>query len=416
MTHSELSLICLRCHSVVPGTFSITSEGCLHCSATAPSNYRASYPLAWETEAWRPAQAPSIWRYAAMLPIATLFQETLGEGLTPLTNLSKLGTVLKVPELFLKDESRNPTSSHKDRFSAVFVSYARQRGYSTVATASSGNAGASLAAYASKAGMRCVVATTAGGPRAMAGQIEAFGATIVPFEDKHDRWRFLAEASREKGWLIASPFRAPVVGSHPIGIEGYKTLAFEIIEQLGGRVPRWCVLPVCYGDALAGIWQGFKDLKALGIIDTLPRLIAAEAYGSLAQTMIDGGDQVVSMPRNFETAAVSIGATQSSFQALNAIRESGGVACPVANDELIAMQSQLAKSEGVFAELSSVAALAAIGRLSECGQFSKNDTIVAITTSSGLKDLEFGGSAAKRRMPFPSPKTAWDALQDTAFG
>ncbi|TNM60336.1 threonine synthase [Aliirhizobium smilacinae] len=410
MTTLGFTLTCLRCQHVVPATFPITSEGCPLCSATAPSNFKATYPIHWNLNFWHPGTVPSIWRYAAMLPISPQHQETLGEGLTPLSPLSRLGPALGVPDLMLKDESRNPTGSHKDRFSAVFISYARQRGYSTVATASSGNAGASLAAYASKSGIRCVVATTSDGPRAMSAQIDAFGATMLPFAQKQDRWRFLAKASVENGWLIASPFRAPVIGSHPVGIEGYKTLAYELVEQLGGKAPDWCVLPVCYGDALAGLWQGFVDLSGLGIINKLPRLVAAEAYGSLAQALFNGRDDVAAVPRSFETVAVSIGATQSSYQALRAIKQSDGIACPLTNLELFEMRSQLAKTEGVFAELSSVASLAAIRRLAMSGQISSGDTVIAVTTASGLKDLDFSDSASKPKVVFRSPQEAMAVL------
>src|SRR5690606_33722197 len=139
--------------------------------------------------------------------------------------------------------------------------------------------------YAARAGMACVVATFAGTAGPMLGQIRNYGATVVAFQRKADRWSFIAEGVERHGWFAPSPFRAPVVGSHPIGIEGYKTLAYELVEQLGGEAPDWVIMPVCYGDALAGLWRGFKALFERRAIAELPRLGAAEVHGSLAEAL-----------------------------------------------------------------------------------------------------------------------------------
>jgi threonine synthase len=320
-----------------------------------------------------------------------------------------MGTNLGVPNLLIKDEGRNPTWSHKDRFSTVAVSIARLQGARVVATASSGNAGASLAAYASHAGLKCVVATFTGTAGPMLAQIRKYGATVVTLADKTHRWPLIAQGATRFGWFAASPFHAPVVGSHPVGIEGYKTLAYEIVEQMRGGVPDWCALPVCYGDALAGVWQGFKDLLLRGKTDRLPRLIAAEVHGSLAKALDDGHDTVATAPAAFDTLAVSIGTTRSTYQALRALRESRGLAVPVGNSVLVPFQEQLAASEGVFAELSSVTPLAAIADLRARDVISRSDCVVAVVTASGLKDIDRSAHFCEQPA-FQSVAEAWASL------
>ena len=133
------------------------------------------------------------------------------------------------------------------------------------------------------------------------------------------KWPFLATPLS----TTTSPFFGPAVGSNPFGVEGYKTLAYEVAEALGWQVPDWCVLPVCYGDALYGMWKGFEELRRLGWIDRAPRLVAAEIHGSLGAALADGGDAVPEIPGGRATLAASIGATRSTFQALTALRKSG---------------------------------------------------------------------------------------------
>ena len=183
---------------------------------------------------------PSLWRYAKRMPFDAPEAVSLGEGLTPLLPAERLAAQLGVFRLFIKNEGYNPTWSHKDRFSTVAVTAARELGAGVVATSSTGNAGASLAAYAAKAGLTCVVATLAGSAGPMLAQIRKHGAQVVPFDKKSDRWAFLEEGVKRFGWYVTSPYRQPVVGSHPVGIEGYKTIAFEIVEQMHGAVP--CLL------------------------------------------------------------------------------------------------------------------------------------------------------------------------------
>lgn len=381
---------CHRCGAEFPLSLPIDSRGCPSCLETAPSNLRLVYrtaglPIADEQK--RP-ELPSLWRYADKLPFDARAAISMGEGLTPLLRSERIGNEIGVPDLFIKNESYNPTWSHKDRFSTVAVTAAVDANAKMVATSSSGNAGASLAAYAARAGLECVVATIAGSAGPMLSQIQKYGAKVVAFENKHDRWPFLAKGVERYGWFATSPYRQPVVGSHPIGIEGYKTLAFEIVEQSNGIVPDWCAFPVCYGDALAGAWLGFCELMADGSISRMPRFLAAEAHGSLAQALEIGSDQISDMTASFSTLAVSIGATRSTYQALKALRASNGAAVPVTNEGLISFQDRIAASEGTFLELSSVMALAAIAKARRQNIIEGHERVVAVVTASGLKDVD----------------------------
>lgn len=409
---------CIRCGIQYPSDQRLDTRGCPSCLETGPSNLRPLYPVgnsSVDLTATNNHAGRSLWRYASHLPPFGAGIVSLGEGLTPLVPAGCIGEVLDVPHLVIKDESRNPTWSHKDRFSTVAVSAALNQGAKVVATASSGNAGASLAAYAAKAGLQCVVATFAGAAGAMISQIRAYGASVFPMARKTDRWALLEKAADQLGWFVTSPYHHPVVGSHPIGIEGYKTLAYEIVDQSGGYLPDWCVLPVCYGDALAGLSAGFHELLEMGKISRVPRLVAAEVHGSLSAALESGHDRIEEQNQAFETVAVSIGTTRSTYQALKALRDTRGCAVCVSNDQIKSMQGMLAAKEGIFAELASVAPLVAVRCLREQQVIAQGDRVVAVVTASGLKDLDISVDASRKERPFESVDDAWKwALERTA--
>ena len=382
------ALSCIRCSARYPADLEIDSKGCPRCRSDAPANLTVSYSqAALDARRWPPVSPRSaLPRFADFLPFEDDDLISLNEGNTPLTPVNRLGAELGIKRLFIKDETRNPTWSHKDRFSAVAVTHARKHGATVLATASSGNAGASLAAYAAKAGLPCVVLTfeKAAGP--MLEQIERYGAMILPFRNPADRWPVLAEAVKRYGWFATSPFATPVVGSHPIGIEGYKTVAYELYEQLGRTMPDWLIVPTAYGDVLSGICRGFQDLMNLGLLRRLPKLVAAEIYGSLNRGLLEQNDCAPAISRSFETIAVSIGTTQSTFQALTAIRQSEGAAVVVSDDDLLLARNDVAFKEGILGELSAVATIAAARKLRAQGVIHADDTVVCLVTAPGLKD------------------------------
>lgn len=401
-------LRCLRCQRIFSAELQVDSRGCPNCYDTAPSNLRSCYKedaRAATVSSPTPREA-SMWRYHGRLPIPKSSIISLGEGLTPLLPANRIGELIGVPDLHIKDEGRNPTWSYKDRFSSVAVSAARSQGARVVSTASSGNAGASLAAYAARAGLQCVVATFVDSAGPMLSQIKKYGAVVLPMVNKADRWQLLDEASAENGWFVTSPYRSPVVGSHPLGIDGYKTIAFELVEQCDGRIPDWCVMPVCYGDGISGVYAGFEELLEAGVIDRIPRFVAAEVHGSLSDALHRNLEHPTQQQMLFDSLAVSIGAPCSTYQALKALRKSDGKAVQVTNEGLIEMQEQLSINEGIFAELAAVTPLLAIQKLRNDGVIRSDDHVVAVVTASGLKDLDRSTATENFDNEFSTPAEA----------
>ena len=380
-----VGLSCLRCGSQHPAT--AYAQDCPKCRATAPSNLVVAYDAGIRTPRSRPSRpARSLWDHADLLPVARSDAVTLGEGGSPLHHLRKVGSTLGVAQLYAKDESRNPTWSFKDRLAAMAVSAAKAMGAGTIVSSSSGNAGAAAAAYAAKAGIPCVVFIARGTAGPMLTQIRAYGATVIECRTKADRWTLMAHAVRSYGWFPTSPFFGPTVGSNPYGIDGYKTLAYEIAEAMNWDVPDWCILPVCYGDALVGMWRGFEDMRALSWIDRAPRLVAAETSDSLGQALASGGDTLEDRPRTEETVAGSISATLGTYQALAMLRRSGGTSVTLRNVEIMRWHTALAREEGLYVEPSSACAVAAVETLRAAGTIGERDSVVALLTASGLKD------------------------------
>jgi threonine synthase len=379
-------LECIRCGTLYPPEH--YSDDCPRCRKEAPSNLAVAYHASMRRPRAKPdsGAGADLWRYGDVLPVSRADAVSLGEGGSPLHRLECTGRALKLDHLFAKDETRNPTWSFKDRLACLAVSVAKKLGAGVIVSSSTGNAGASAAAYATKAGLPCVIFTTKGAVGPLMTQMRVYGATVLALQNKADRWTLMQHGVKEFGWFPTSPFFAPVVGSNPYGIEGYKTLAYEIAEQFDWQVPDYCVLPVCYGDALLGMWRGFEDMRAFGWTDRSPRMIAAEIYGSLSTALANGSDMLPDMPQTHNTVAKSTAATRSTFQALATIRRSGGTATIVSNSEIMYWQQRLAREEGLYVEPASAGAMAAIAQLRNSGQIAATDKVVALLTASGLKD------------------------------
>ena len=407
-----VGLQCVRCGSRYPTRH--YAEDCPACRPTVRSNLSVVYDESFSKRRDRPdtRAGAGLWRFGDVMPVNEANAVSLGEGQSPLHHLRRVGNSIGMPNLFGKDETRNPTWSFKDRLACMAISAAKEMGAKAIVSSSSGNAGAAAAAYAAKAGLPCVIFTFKGTAGAMVSQMRAYGATVVAVENKADRWILMEHAVRRYGWFPTSPFFGPVVGSNPFGIEGYKTLAYEIAEQMNWQVPDWCVLPVCYGDALAGMWRGFQDMMAFGWTDRMPRMVAAEIYGSLGAALSQGTDLVPEMPKTHDTAAISIGATRATFQGLDILRRGNGIAMSIGNDAMLRWQSELAGKEGLYVEPTSAVPLAAIERLRKDGRIGERDTVVALFTASGLKDPPMSDTVSAEPILVPGDiKKAIAALQ-----
>lgn len=405
-----VGLKCLRCSSVyAPDHY---SEDCPACRAVAPSNLVVEYRQLPKLPRPKASRLSGLWQYDELLPVRRRDAISLGEGGTPLLPLNRMKAKLGIRHLFGKDESRNPTWSFKDRLASVAISVAKAVGARIIVSSSTGNAGAATAAYAAKAGLPCVIFTTSAAAGPLLVQMRAYGAIVLAVANKSDRWTLMRHAVQQFGWFPTSPFFGPVVGSNPYGIDGYKTLAYEIAESLDWRVPDCCVVPVCYGDALIGMWRGFEDMHALGWTAKMPRFVAAEIYDSLGTALRSGSDVPGDMPLTHETVAKSTSATRGTFQALAAIRRSRGAAVTVSNDGIMRWQKTLSEDEGLYVEPASAGALAAVEILCAEKQIGPSDTVVALLTASGLKDTAATGAVQGDLIPVPVNLNSAHALLD----
>ncbi|MEM5426218.1 MULTISPECIES: threonine synthase [Paraburkholderia] len=314
----------------------------------------------------------------------------LGEGNTPLSALPRLAVALGIDALHTKNEFCNPTGSHKDRMGAIVVQRAIDVGATTVAVASSGNAGVSTAAYAARAGIECVVVTTPEISPNWRRAIEMHGARIIATKNPDDRWALIAQRVRQGEWYPVTNSIMPPVGSNPFGVDGYRAIAFELYLQFSARPPTDIIVPTARGDVLWGIAKGYRDLRDSGLVHSIPKVHAVEPFPriSLAQQ----GHGMVCSDYSGDTVMESIGGDTVTRQTLLALDSTDGVGVAVRDEQVIADQLVLAR-EGLYLERSSVASLTGLRRLIDHGQIGQNARVVMVATSHGYKEQpEFGDS------------------------
>jgi threonine synthase len=327
-----------------------------------------------------------VWRYDPLLPVAADPKITLAEGNTPLVDCPGLAVAAGVARLLVKDESRNPTWSHKDRASAVAVSDALARGARAVTLSSSGNHGISAAAYAARAGIGCVIFVLDSAPLIARTVIQAYGGIVVA-TDMFGRWQLMEEGVRRYGWYPLGGWTRTAYTGNPYGLEGYKSIAYELCAQLDWQAPDVVIVPTAGAEVLYGVHRGFEDARRLGWIARVPRLIAAEpSAGAPTFHALERGLDYIPSVSTGPTVAVSIGASIGSYRGLLGVRDSDGLGAAVTEAEILSAYRQLARQEGLFVEPSSAAAIAAALQLGSAGQLSRASTVVCLATSSGMKD------------------------------
>src|SRR5438477_4011632 len=383
-----LGLRCLRCHTRFDEPRLFT--GCPRCRAQGIAvNLSVEYdlaPLAAITPETFGTTARGLWRFGPVLPVRTARPISLGEGATPLVHLERLGRRLGLPRLYAKDESQNPTWSYKDRLCATAVTHAVETGARVITISSTGNHGATTAAYAARAGVPCVIFTLASVPETMKTLMQAYGAAVVACPTSESRWDLMRQGIERFGWYPTSGFVTPPVGSNPWGVEGYKTIAYEVAEDLGWTAPDVVVVPSAYSDGLYGIWKGWTELQALGLVKHAPRMIAAEPFGPLAHALEQGLAVPAMVDAPSPSVAFSIASRYGTWQGLAALRESDGAGVRVTDEGIFEAQRALAREEGLFVEPSSSAAMTAVMQLAARRALDPEETIVVVLTSSGLKD------------------------------
>lgn len=403
-----VGLECLRCHAVFAEPRLFT--GCPACAAQgAPVNLTVKLdlgPLQGITPERFPPVPRGLWRFGALLPVVGDHPVSLGEGATPLIHLERLGRRLGLPSLYAKDESQNPTWSYKDRLCSVAVTHAVQIGARVITIASTGNHGASTAAYAARAGLPCVIFTLASVPDTMKTLMQAYGAAVVACPTPESRWALMRQGIERLGWYPTGGFILPPIGSNPYGVDGYKTIAYEIAEDLDWTAPGVVVVPSAYSDGLFGIWKGWTELVTLGLVKTPPRMVAAEPFGPLAHALERGLD-VPEKVQGGQSVAFSIASPYGTYQGLTALRASAGAGVRITDEGIFEAQRALAREEGIFAEPSSIASLTAVMQLRAQKMLDPEQTIVAVITSTGLKDP---GASRAWLPPVPAAPDDFDGL------
>jgi len=368
-----LTLKCIHCSSLFP-VYPLQSN-CEKCGGTL--EFTAELP---EARKLRFSGQLGFWRYRQVLP-PVKHEVSLGEGGTPLHKAERLAKTVGLKELYLKDETRNPTNSYRDRAAAFLTSNAIDQGFETLVCASNGNMGASLAAYTAKANLICHVLVPKIVDVGKLAQMIAYDAVIEESGNiVDDSIRKAADLAKETGWYQATAELNPLV------VEAQKTISYEINEQ--STTPNWVIVPMGSGGTIYSLWKGFKELKELGLTNSLPRMVGVQTEGCAPiVNQLKENAPSKSFSPSTRALAILVGEPLQSDLAVKAIHESNGLALTVSDSEILASELLVAKLEGVFAEPASSATVAALQKLKE-KQISTRDIVVCLITGSGLKSTD----------------------------
>lgn len=358
----------------------------------------------------------SIWRYTPLLPVSdpgfhwTPLHQV---GFTPIYEPEALRQKLGIKRLFIKDESRNPSASFKDRASAVVMARALETNERIIVAASTGNAGAATACMAAAVGMPAVILAPRTAPPAKVAQLLVYGAKVVLVDGSYDQAFDLSiEASQEFGWYNRN------TGFNPFTVEGKKTAGFEIWEQVIRHLPETenltVVISVGDGNILSGVHKGFKDLLSLGWISHLPKIIGVQAEGSaaVAEAYFRGLDHIEPVKSNTLADSVSVDLPRDGLRALRSVRQSGGFMLTVSDPEILAAIPALG-SAGIFVEPAAAVAYAGLVKGISTGQIDPHETILVLSTGSGLKDVR---AATQSVAPAPIIEPTITSLRRVYYG
>ncbi len=358
----------------------------------------------------------SVWRYTPLLPVSDPgFERTPLHrvGYTPVYEPERLRNQLGLSRLFVKDESPNPSASFKDRASAIVVARALETDVQTIVAASTGNAGAAMACMAAAVGMPAVILAPRTAPAAKVAQLLVFGAKVILVDGSYDQAFDLSiEASHEFGWYNRN------TGFNPFTVEGKKTAAFEIWEQVLLHLPRKDRLNVFVsvgdGNILSGIYKGFSDLMTLGWLEQMPRIIGVQAEGSaaVANAYFAGVDYITPVSSNTLADSVSVDLPRDGLRALRSVRASGGYMLTVTDPEILAAIPALGNS-GIFVEPAASVAYAGLIKAVGIGQLEPSEPVLVLSTGSGLKDVR---AATQSVAPAPIIEPTLDSLKKAIHG
>jgi len=382
---------------------------CDRCFAPLEVSYDLDAVKAGISRASIAAGPPSLWRYADLLPASAEGRVDLGAGFTPLLRADRLAAELGLGELWLKNDTVNPTGSFKDRVVSVALSKARQLGFKVAACSSTGNLANSVAAHAARAGMRAVVFIPHDLEEIKIAATAIYGATVVPLDGTYDdAARLCSELIEElPDWAFVNNNLRTYYS------EGSKTLAFEIAEQLSWTVPDHVVVPVASGSQLTKVAKGFKELGAVGLTNgELPRLSGAQPEGCnpVAAAFEDGAEGYTPVRRPSTIAkSLAIGNPTDGDRVLSTVRSSGGAVGQVNDGEILDAIGLLARTEGVFAETAGGVTIGVLAKLAAAGKIGRDEKVVAIISGNGLKAVE---AVAPHLSRLPVVKPSLDAVLD----
>ena len=327
----------------------------------------------------------SMWRYLPLLPVNDPSKiGPLKVGWTPLYEAKRIREDLDVPYLWIKDDGRNPTASLKDRASAIAIVKAQELGKKVVTCASTGNAASSLAGASASVGLKNYIFVPRTAPKAKIAQLLVFGATVLTVKGSYDEAFDLSIKATEKfGWYNRN------TAFNPYMVEGKKTVALEIIEQMNFEVPDYVFVSVGDGCIISGVAKGYRDMLSLGFIDKMPKLVAVQAEGCKPIVDAVNGDGTVKFVKPDTIAdSIAVGIPRNRVMAVRDVKESGGFGIAVSDEEILSAIKYLGSTQGIFAEPAGATGFAGMLKALKEGKISKNDKIVVIVTGNGLKDVE----------------------------
>jgi threonine synthase len=377
-------LRCRECGREYPADPIYTCEWCFGPLEVAYDYERITATISRELIAAGP---PSLWRYASLLPARADTAVDLGTGFTPLVKADRLAAELGLRDVWVKNDTRNPTNSFKDRVVSVALSKALEFGFKVAACASTGNLANSVAAHAARAGLRSYVFIPANLEQGKVVTTAVYGGNVVAINGNYDDVnRLCAELAGVYDWAFVN------VNMRPYYAEGSKTLAFETAEQLGWQTPDHIVVPVASGSLLTKIRKGFDELHHVGLLDEAPevRVSGAQALGCapVATAWLEQSDTIRPVKPDTIAKSLAIGNPADGYFALDVVRRTGGAFAAVSDGEIVEGMRLLARTEGIFGETAGGVSIATLQRLVASGVIRPDERVVVYITGHGLKTLE----------------------------
>lgn len=377
MTNEKIQyMYCIQCGAELPvGEYPLGCPDCLN------KGHPSSLTFKYKENLKILPMKKGMKRYISMLPVDDFI--SLGEGATPVVEIPRLAEEIGIRNLYVKCEFQNPTGSHKDRMNLLIVTRAKEMGYSKIVAASSGNEGISLACYAAANEISCSIVVTDAIASHWKKAIETTGAELIIAKDSMSRWKLIREEMETENWFSATNVNVPPVGSCCFGVQGYKTISYEIFEEMKDDIPEYILIPTSRGDLLWGIYEGFQDLIDAEKIKEMPRLVAVEPFPRLEK--VRSLDECIKQFEGNSQNTPSIGGNTVTVQSYLALKNSNGYAISVPASYVGISVSELARN-GLYLETSSALSVAGVKKLVKEKKITENSKALLIATSYGFKN------------------------------